>query len=75
VQVRNGQNIGRRTASGVLVEGTDEAISREFRQVFDTMNDEVGRGLRRNVERMGQDMVCDAEYGFSHEAMRRLADL
>ncbi|OCF74549.1 hypothetical protein I204_04926 [Kwoniella mangroviensis CBS 8886] len=60
LQVRNEPNIGRTTYTGVKVEGTKEAIEREFTHVFGSLEkDEYGRKWRKGVERLGERMEND----------------
>ena len=74
LQVRNGYSIGRRTAGGVFVEGTDSAIKKELETVFE----EVGQGqlwkrLKRNVEELSEEIRVDSESGLSWADLLALA--
>jgi hypothetical protein len=73
LQVRNGYNIGRETASGVFVHGTVDAMREEFQQVLLDMQGEMGEGLRRRVDEMAREMRDDMEFGESKRALMRLA--
>ena len=73
LQVRNGYNIGRRTASGVFVHGTVDAMREEFHRVLLDIQGEVGKGLRNRVEEMAREMRDDLEFGESKRALMRLA--
>ncbi|WVQ99615.1 hypothetical protein IAU59_006751 [Kwoniella sp. CBS 9459] len=59
LQIRNGPSIGRTTYSGVKVEGTDEAIRKEFTDVFGGLEGQFGQKLREGVERVGKHMDED----------------
>ena len=82
LQVRNGYNIGRTTALGTKVEGTVEAMRREFAEVFGGImgvdgasgGGALGKRLREGVERLAVEVGQDeAEGGGTWKAMRRLA--
>jgi len=73
-QVRNGSNIGRRTACGVLVEGTEMAIRHEFAGVFGAMQSQLGQMLRGTITNMRDEMKEDMEWGGSRQALQRLVD-
>ena len=76
LQIRNGFNVGRRTALGVLVEGTEQSMRKEFHDVFEgMMRGEMGKTCRVNVEQLAEEMKADSsESGESTKEMRRLAE-
>ena len=76
LQIRNGFSIGRRTALGVLVEGTEQSMRKEFQDVFDgMMRGELGKRLRGNVEKLAEEMKADtSDSGESTKDLRRLAE-
>ncbi|WVW84012.1 hypothetical protein I302_106038 [Kwoniella bestiolae CBS 10118] len=61
IQIRNGPNIGKVTARtpNTVVEGTNEAIEKEFMDVFGNLNNDFGDEIRRNVERVGDEVDDD----------------
>lgn len=73
-QIRNGYNIGRRTACGILVEGTDMAIRHEFAGVFGAMQGQLGHMLRGRITNMRDEMKEDMKWGGSHRALQRLLE-
>ena len=76
LQVRNGYNIGRRTALGVLVEGTEESMSKEFREVLHGMiRGKMGELKRENMEKLADQMREDSDSGSSKEELLRLIAL
>lgn len=72
LQIRNGYNIGRKTARGPTVHGTEAAIRAEFSEVFGGMRGELGARLRRGMERLADKVDLDSSSGESWQAMRRL---
>jgi hypothetical protein len=76
LQIRNGYNVGRKTARGPIVTGTDEALRTEFVEVFSGMKGDLGARLRRGMEKVADDVEKDcAQGGASWQAMRRLANM
>lgn len=74
LQVRNGYNVGRWTALGVLVEGTEQAMRKEFQEVFEGMvGGERGKRLRENIRTLGEEVRRDSVEGESRKDMLRLA--
>ncbi|WVW83986.1 hypothetical protein I302_106011 [Kwoniella bestiolae CBS 10118] len=73
LQIRNGPNIGRKTYTGVKVEGTKQAIQNEFTFVFSSLEDkEFGGKWREGVEELGRKMEDDSA---AEEDWRKLVDL
>lgn len=70
--VRNGYNVGRKTAMGEMIHGTKPAIREEFRAVFQNMQGGLGRELRRRVSEMREEVTHDLQSGASRAAMDRL---
>lgn len=75
LQVRNGYNINRATASGVFVHGTEGAMRDEFTRVFSGLRGELGVELRTRVEQMQDEMEEDMTRGDSRLAMEKLLAL
>ena len=75
VQTREGYNIGRKTARGVLVTGTDQAILEEMEEIFTFMSSENGEKMRKRCEEVKQKVVQDMESGRSYENMVALGQL
>ncbi|CAD6579906.1 MAG: hypothetical protein TREMPRED_002607, partial [Tremellales sp. Tagirdzhanova-0007] len=73
LQVRNGYNIGRRTALGVLVENTKDSLTKEFREIFHgMMRGKMGERKRDNMEKLADQMREDSDSGLSQKEMLRL---
>ena len=74
LQVRNGYNIGRETATGVMVEGTEQAMREEYQEVIGgSLRGELGKTLRRNIKELSKEMARDGEEGgLSRQALLRL---
>jgi S-adenosylmethionine:diacylglycerol 3-amino-3-carboxypropyl transferase len=75
VQVRTGHNIGRETARGILVEGTDEAIALEMEEVFRFMVSEQAERMMKRCEEVRELVKEDMERGDSHKNMLALGAL
>lgn len=75
LQVRNGYNIGRGTASGVFVHGTEGAIRDEITRVFESLRGELGTRLRARVKQMKGEVEEDRQHGESRLAMDKLLSL
>ena len=75
VQTRMGYNIGRKTARGVLVTGTDQAILEEMEEIFTFMSSAAGEKMRKWCEEVKQMVIQDMESGRSHENMLALGRL
>ena len=73
-QIRTGHNIGKITATGVHITGTDEAISAEMDEVFSRLKGEKGMRWRETCERVRVMIREDMEEGESRKNMERLAD-
>ena len=73
-QIRNGFNVGRRTACGLLVQGTKEAMSKEFHDVFQAIRGTLGQKLRKRIIDMRGEVMLDMQSGKSSEAMRQLIE-
>ena len=73
--MRNGYNVGRKTALGSLVVGTEEAMSLEFTNVIGgILRGELGFELRRSIQSLSEEVVKDAAPGgWSYRALQRLA--
>jgi len=72
IQVRTGHNVGRETACGILVKGTDEAIVKEMEEVFMYMISEDGDVMRERCEQVRKMVAEDMESGISHDNMLAL---
>ena len=75
IQVRTGHEVRRRTARGVLVEGTHEAILKEMEEVFGLMASGKSQKLRKRCEEVRKLVVEDMESGISLKNMLALGDL
>ncbi|KAK4688427.1 hypothetical protein P7C73_g1687, partial [Tremellales sp. Uapishka_1] len=76
VQIRTGPNIGKTTYDGVLVEGTEAAMRKEFRETFEMFSTAEGAKIRDNMRALSEELHADAEPGGgSYEAMKQLAYL
>ncbi|WWC62068.1 uncharacterized protein I303_104658 [Kwoniella dejecticola CBS 10117] len=71
-QIRNGPSIGRTTYTGVKVEGTREAMQKEFEDVFGALDGQLGKKLRKGVEELGEKMDNDK---YTEEDWSRLLEL
>ncbi|WVW83985.1 hypothetical protein I302_106010 [Kwoniella bestiolae CBS 10118] len=58
LQIRNGPNIGRKTARSpnTVVEGTGEAMRKEFTDIFENLGNERDKEIRQNVEKVGREV-------------------
>ena len=67
--------MGRKTASGVRVNGTEDAMSKEFTDVLIAIQGDLGNQLRANILKMKEEIREDQEVGASHQALRQLVSL
>ncbi len=73
-QVRRGPGVGRKTSTGVVVEGTEEAMKRELRDVFEKMRGREGEELRSNVRELRETVSrTRREGGKSHGEIKKLS--
>ena len=75
VQARTGLQIARRTARGILVTGTNEAVSLEIKGAFKTLTGQEGQRMRTAMQRLRDRVKRDMEEGEAKEALLRLGDL
>ena len=70
VQVRTGHNVGKVTAKGVKVVGTDEAFKEELALALSKLNT-----MRERCRTVGAAVIEDMEQGEAHRSMLRLGQL
>ena len=75
LQIRTGHNIGRKTATGVFVEGTEEAIRKEFKAVFGTLSGPEGEKIRKRAKKIQLQIKEDVKSGASYRQMMELGRL
>jgi hypothetical protein len=75
LQIRNGDNIGRKTARGPTVIGTAAAIRAEFSEVFEGLKGEFGAHLTQGMQKLADEVDKDAESGLSRQALQRIFDM
>ncbi|KAH7876746.1 uncharacterized protein C8R40DRAFT_115066 [Lentinula edodes] len=73
VQVRNGESIGRPTHRGSIVEGTQEAIEEEMREIWKLMRGKDGAEMRQRVIAFSKAMKIDHWQGAARKAMEGFA--
>ena len=54
---------GKRTARGVIVDGSIAAIESEFERVFADMDGQLGKACKTECERLAQEMSTDQQEG------------
>lgn len=75
VQVRTGHSVRKKTARGVLVDGTEEAIVKEMGEAFVNLTSTRGYAIRKRCEEVKTMVVEDMERGPSYRNMMALGDL
>jgi len=75
VQPRTGHNIGRRTARGVVVKGTTEAIRAEMEAVFLSASGKDGDEMRARMKALGERVREDCDHGEAKASMIALGHL
>lgn len=71
IQTRH--NIGKTTATGVEIIGTDEAIKQEFKDVFGKLHER--EDVRERMKLVGEEVRRDMESGAAWENMQKLGQL
>lgn len=74
IQVRT-FGVGRKTAMGVQVEGTRQAIVDEFKGMLEAMRGERGKAMRQRVEECGDVIRKSREEGRARQQMEEFARL
>lgn len=58
-----GHNIGKTTARGAHIHGTDDAIQSEMKEVLDKLRGAEGAAMRARAKAFGEEVKRDAEEG------------
>lgn len=75
INTRTGVNVGKPTARGVMCEGTDEALRKEMKDVFERMRGEEGERKRRNMLGLREKYRKSRESGLSRKAMEEVGKI
>lgn len=69
-------SIGKKTYRGTIVQGTDEALAKELREVFQMIDGVEGQKMRGRVKEVKGEIEKDLmEGGKTWKALRELASL
>lgn len=72
--MRNGENIGRRTHRGPIVQGTQKVVEQEMRNIWKLMRGEDGAQMRQRVIDFNRAMREDYRNGAARQAMEGFSD-
>ena len=69
-------NVGKKTARGPTVHGTDEAMRRELADVVGMLRGEKGEEMRKKAKAFGEEIRKDSQPGgMSHEMLVEVSKL
>lgn len=75
IQPRTGIKRGKRTARGVVIEGTDEAFAQELSGIIGQLRGPKGDEMRQRAREVKELVLEDMRAGRSHQTMLDLGHL